>query len=317
MVTSTQTAAGIYTDFNGIAALRKEAKDDSPEALQIVAKQFESIFMQMMLKSMREASLGDGIFDNEQSAMYTDMYDKQLSTSLSGDGHGIGLAEIMVRQLRASQGIEEEKVDLSHRLPERQRFNLPVTPAKDATDQPLVVEVTTADQPLSGKPDEFVKALLPHAEVAARRLGVEPKALLAQVALETGWGRSVIRHPDGSSSHNLFNIKADGRWSGEAVSKPTLEYRDGIGRKEQASFRAYDGYAASFNDYVDFIQGNPRYQQALANTDQPERYIEELQRAGYATDPDYSNKINRIIGEEMPELMAGVKLSAIGTLSNG
>lgn len=317
MALSAPHAAQTYTDFNGLAALRKEAKDNSPEALKEVARQFESLFMQMMLKSMRDASLADGIFDNQQSDMYMDMYDKQLATSLSGEGHGIGLAEIMVRQLQSRQASETGEIELSRQVPERRHFGHDFQAVKPAEEKSAVESARVDSTPLNGDPDLFVSTLLPHARQAAQRLGVDPSALLAQAALETGWGKAVIRHPDGSSSHNLFNIKADHRWDGEAVAKQTLEYRDGIARKEPASFRAYDDYAQAFNDYVDFLQSNPRYSRALTSVAEPKRYIEELQQAGYATDPNYANKINRIISSDMPDLMAGVKLSENRTLSNG
>ncbi len=140
-----------------------------------------------------------------------------------------------------------------------------------------------------------MRVLAPAARKAARRLGLPPEALLAQAALETGWGAHVMRRPDGASSHNLFGIKADGRWSGERVSVTTLEYKDGVALKTRADFRAYDDWADSFEDYVRFVRDNPRYRRALQATDDAGRYFEELQRAGYATDPAYARKIRRIL----------------------
>ena len=146
--------------------------------------------------------------------------------------------------------------------------------------------------------------------------GSDPKALLAQAALETGWGKAVIRKPDGSSSFNLFNIKADHRWQGGQVGKLTLEYRDGVAVKEQASFRAYDSYAHSFEDYTDFLQRQPRYREALEAGIDSSAFVERLQKAGYATDPEYAGKIKRIVNSElMDDSLAGLKLPGERTLS--
>ncbi len=322
MLGSELQSAAVYTDFQGLSDLRHKARDNSPEALEAVARQFESIFMQMMLKSMREASLGDGLFDSQQSELYLDMYDKQLATSLSSSGSGVGLAEVMIRQLRQSLGSAETAAaerTQSYTVPERVPFSIPAQPASPATAEVQTVEPSaSAAAPLSGEPQEFVRELLPHAERAAQRLGVRPEVLLAQAALETGWGRAVIRHGDGRSSHNLFNIKSDQRWGGMDVAKQTLEYRDGVASKEMARFRAYNSYAESFEDYVDFISQSPRYARAMENAADPQAYLDELQQAGYATDPEYAGKIKEILNR--PELLAMVgelKLSGNGTLTNG
>jgi flagellar protein FlgJ len=144
-------------------------------------------------------------------------------------------------------------------------------------------------------PAEFVQQLWPMAKQAADRIGVSPEVILSQAALETGWGKHVIKQANGESSHNLFNIKADSRWTGEKASVSTLEYRHGVAAKEQANFRSYDSYQQSFDDYVDFLQTQPRYQNALDNASDPEKFVEELHKSGYATDPDYADKIKRIM----------------------
>jgi flagellar protein FlgJ len=141
---------------------------------------------------------------------------------------------------------------------------------------------------------EFLDTLRPHAEAAGRRLGVDADLLLAQAALETGWGRGIIQHPDGRSSHNLFGIKADGRWDGPRATVQTLEYEQGIAVRRQAPFRAYGSFAESFRDYADFILGNDRYQPALAQAASPAGYMRALQEAGYATDPQYAEKVLRV-----------------------
>ncbi len=144
-------------------------------------------------------------------------------------------------------------------------------------------------------PQEFVRRLYPLAERAAERIGVDPRMLLAQSALETGWGRRMIARPDGVSTHNLFGIKADERWSGPRANVNTTEYEDGVVRLEKAAFRSYDSYEDSFNDYVDFLEGNPRYREALNNSHDAESFARHLQEAGYATDPVYARKLTRVM----------------------
>lgn len=321
--------AVVYTDFQGLAELRSQAQQDSRQALQSVAQQFEALFMQMMLKSMREASLGEGLLDSEQSGLYRDMYDKQLALSLSQSGGGLGLAERLVAQLQASlpaaePAAEAEGADAAFVVPPRQSSAVaPVsaaeTPAAAAVPSAAVVAKTPSVTPLEpafDSPEQFIQSLWPHARRAAEQLGVAPEALLAQAALETGWGKAVIRHPDGSSSHNLFNIKADQRWDGARVGKQTLEYSDGAARLEQAQFRAYPSYAESFDDYVQFLQHSPRYREALEQGQDAGAYIDALHRGGYATDPAYSQKVRRVMeSEPMRQSLAGLKISEERTLS--
>ncbi len=311
--------ANVYTDFQGLADLRREAAANSHEALEKVARQFEALFTQMMLKSMRDAGAGEGLFENDQTRLYQDMYDKQLSLSLSDGGNGLGLAKLLVQQLGssvpelnvgASTGANPAK-DQVFEVPERGNNTFSLTEQAEVA----AGEAAAEPQQFDG-PEQFVATLWPHAREAARTLGVDPKALLAQAALETGWGKAVIRKPDGSSSFNLFNIKADHRWQGGQVGKLTLEYRDGVAVKEQASFRAYDSYAHSFEDYTDFLQRHPRYREALEAGIDSSAFVERLQKAGYATDPEYAGKIKRIVNSElMADSLAGLKLPGERTLS--
>lgn len=152
-----------------------------------------------------------------------------------------------------------------------------------------------AEEPSIDSPQEFVRRLYPLAERAAERIGVDPRMLLAQSALETGWGRRLITRPDGASTHNLFGIKADERWSGARANVNTTEYEDGVVRLEKAAFRSYNSFEDSFNDYVDFLEGNPRYREALNNTHDAESFARHLQEAGYATDPVYARKLTRVM----------------------
>ena len=282
--------ADVYTDFNGLSQLKKEAKKQTPEAIKEVARQFESVFIGMVLKSMRAAKLTEGgLMDNDQSKFYQDMHDQQLSIHLSGDP-GIGLADVIERQLSPKQHHPQDKMTMADYRARPVQLN-------------KADEIMPTSQPqqhnISSK-EEFVQQLRAGAEQAAKTLGVEANVLLAQAALETGWGKSVIKMADGSSSHNLFNIKAHHNWAGKQVAIKTLEFdASGVARQEKARFRAYDSYQDSFNDYVRFIKENPRYHQALQHSAKPEQYMHELQSAGYATDPAYADKVMRIYHDDV------------------
>ncbi len=293
MTVSASNHADVYTDFQGLARLRAQARQESPQALREAAQQVEALFLQMMLKSMREASTGEGIMDNEQTKMFQGMYDQQLGIELS-KGKGLGLADSLVRQLGRAEPLPQ---DGPRQLTlDRTRLQLS-TPAIQSGGQlpELRTGQAKSDAWRPQSPQEFVQDLWPHAQRAAQQLGTRPEVLIAQSALETGWGRSVMRHPDGESSHNLFGIKADKHWDGERVYSRTMEFRDGHMQRERAAFRSYDSLEQSFNDYVNFIQQNPRYGRALEQAADGARYVRELQEAGYATDPEYADKINAIM----------------------
>ncbi len=281
----------VYTDFSGLAALRARAREDQEAALDQVSRQFESLFLQMMLKSMRDASLGGGLLDSRQSEFYREMYDKQIAMNMA-EQKGIGLADVIKRQLGG--GIAETYRDLEP----ADYLGMPITVQPAIEAAPAVDAADRASVELDGSPESFLGQLWPVAEEAAARLNLAPEALLAQAALETGWGRHMIRHRSGDSSHNLFGIKADSRWQGEKVRVSTLEYREGVALNTRANFRAYASFEDSFADYVDFLQRNPRYREALAKTDDPKAYFAALQQAGYATDPAYAEKIQRILESE-------------------
>lgn len=288
--------AQVYTDFSGLAALKARAREDQDAALDQVSRQFESLFLQMMLKSMRDASLGGGLMDSKQSEFYRDMYDKQLAVDMA-QNHGIGLADVIKRQLGGS-------VSPAHSgLSPEDYVGMPIqaSPVRDVTPDADSIGGTPGKAVsirLDGSPESFLGQLWPVAKEAASKLNLAPEALLAQAALETGWGRHVMQHRQGDSSHNLFGIKADSRWQGDKVQVSTLEYRDGVALKTRANFRAYDSFEQSFSDYVDFLQRNPRYRAALSKTADPEAYFSALQDAGYATDPAYADKIKRILDSE-------------------
>ena len=264
-----------FADFQGLAALKTDAKQQAPAALKEAARQFESLFTQMLLKSMREAnkSFGeDSLFGSDQGEMYQDMFDDQIAMQLS-KGKGLGLADMLVRQLQGGvQGTEK-------------------TPA------PASSAPAANSQALTTSRDDFISQLRPHAEQAARELGVDPNALLAQAALETGWGRSVPCNAQGECSFNLFGIKAGSQWSGATVNVPTLEFEDGIPVRKVERFRAYDSPADSFRDYAALIRDSSRYASARGAGDNVEAFATALQQGGYATDPHYAQKIAAVASE--------------------
>tara|TARA_R110002074_G_scaffold228259_2_gene399873 strand:- start:67463 stop:68425 length:963 start_codon:yes stop_codon:yes gene_type:complete len=295
--------ADVYTDFNGLAQLRAKAggsKGEENEALSEVARQFETIFLKMMLKSMRDTVPESDLISNEKTRFYQSMYDDQISLDLSKRGN-LGLADMIVQQLGG-----EAKTDVATQgqtLSNYKEFALQrIQGALQETGLHKPSAASGITSSVTSKPinsvDEFVDKLWPQAQKAAQQLGVDAKVLLAQSALETGWGQHVMQNKAGQSSHNLFGIKASRGWEGKTVSVQTVEFEQGIAVKRQANFRAYDSYEESFNDYVQFLKQNPRYQEALSKVDSNEGFIKGLQKAGYATDPEYAKKIISILGRE-------------------
>ena len=284
--------ANTYTDLQGLAQLRTQARQNTPDSIRAVARQFEALFMQMMIKEMRNASLSDGLFDNDQSRLYQELYDKQISLNLT-QGRGIGLADMMVRQL----GGKDDATATAARL-----SGLPFTLPRPVVATPISVPPLSAITPAPATtnagfatPAAFISALWPEAQTAGRTLGVAPEVLLAQAALETGWGKNLVRDAQGGNTHNLFNIKADAGWSGARASTQTLEFQGGQWTSQPAAFRAYDSYAQSFNDYVALLRDNPRYAPALKAAPNPAAFVNALQQAGYATDPAYASKVQAIM----------------------
>jgi flagellar protein FlgJ len=358
--------ADVYTDLNSLAKLKTEARKESPEALKETAKQFEAVFLNHVLKTMRETKLADGILDNDQSKFYGEMYDQQLASNLAGS---VGLADLIVKQMKHEDASEEKtgKMNLEDYLnrsstagrampsrhgevdsqaigkadmnptnsdpePENESFgdelsassNVPAPQSGSQTDFIAAVDAKiraengiqdsalkiSSNLPINSAQD-FVRHLHPIAEQAAKELGVEPKVLLAQAALETNWGRSLIKNRDGESTFNLFNIKAGKAWQGDKAQARTLEYEHGVGRKMQARFRSYESFEESFQDYVRLIKSNPRYGDALKQAGSPEHYLRGLQQAGYATDPKYAEKVIQIyrgntINNVQPDLVVAM-----------
>ncbi|ONH52348.1 flagellar protein FlgJ [Pseudomonas cedrina] len=394
---SSTADSGSYSDLNRLNQLKVGDDKNSEGNMRKVAQEFESLFLNEMLKSMRSATdaLGkDNPLNTPAAKQYQEMYDQQLAVSMSREGGGIGLADVLMRQMQKNKPVEAQAATLqgpaaataakkadvpteiaagtqaegplgrsngqrplwAYRVAEPQagaaashgndmelmnqrRIALPskltdrllagivpttqvATEAKAAplrnsalqdnvvnsaarsfavpSDRMQIYSRAVAQPPLApakkafSSQDEFVATMLPMAKAAAARIGVDPKYLVAQAALETGWGKSVMRAEDGSSSHNLFGIKAGQSWQGGQARAITSEFRDGAMVKETAQFRSYNSYQDSFHDLVTLLQSNDRYKEVVKSADNPEQFVRELQKAGYATDPAYASKISQI-----------------------
>lgn len=274
-------AGAVYTDIQSLQKLKNTGDKDT--ALKQVAQQFESMFLHMMLKSMRDANAvfeQDSMFGSSDEKFYRDMYDHQLSLTLAqGASGGVGIASAMYRQLKQSYGTTDD-AQTPHTMAALPQIRM----ATREEPKSLNVHGEIAEVPKT-----FVDKLMPAMRKAAHALGIDAHLLLAQAALETGWGKHVLSKADGSSSFNLFNIKVNAAWQGDSVAVNALEYRDGTFIPQQSTFKAYESLQHGIDDYVGLVKNNPRYANALRSNG--ESYIRELQEAGYATDPEYADKV--------------------------
>lgn len=294
---------GIATsDFKGLNELKVQAKHDAKQALPAVAKQFEGIFLQSMLKTMR---MGQHFLDEsspfkgKNQDTFQEMLDGQYATNIS-NGKGLGLAAMLTQQLQGTANrVNANTIELIR----------PTVINKPAIEQVAQNEMQENDTAMSSV-DDFVKSIWPKAKQAAMQLGLDPKILMAQAALETGWGKFVAKDAEGGSSNNLFNIKSANTNDFDSVNVKTTEYIANTPVKMNASFRKYASIEDSFNDYISLIKGNERYQNAVANAGNPARFVDELHKAGYATDPKYSSKILSIYhGDELNQAIQRYSLS--------
>jgi len=321
-------AAFNYNDIQGLETLKSGARNDDPKALRAVAQQFESMFISLIMKSMRDATdvMESDLENSYQTKFYRDMYDQQMSLSVSQNG-GFGLADVLYEQLLASQnpvrpdlynidvkGLEDSirPIIPFHKLDTRTQSMidslttasesadmldtdlLATTTAENENDLQANVIIKDGKAEVFKSPSDFIETLLPIAQKVTKGSNLDPQLLVAQAALETGWGKYVIEGSGGKSSFNFFGIKADQRWSGDSAMTTTHEFIDGRKLVVNEPFRAYQSAEESFTDYVKFISESPRYQQAVSAAAEPEKYAQALQQAGYATDPNYADKIIRI-----------------------
>lgn len=315
MISASDLSAKFALDVGGVEALKREARADPEKALRSAASQFEALLMQMMLKSMREAAESTASTEGNDTKLYKSMLDQQLTLALAK--RGIGLAEVMVRQLSrggmsgTGAGADAEAGEAAgpaaapgnpaeiRTAPARP----PIAPAGPAAATPLpgvgspaaVTGGTDAGASLPQAARAFIDRLWPHALEASRATGIAPQFILGQAALESGWGRGEIRMADGSNSHNLFGIKAGRGWQGAAAEVTTTEYVNGAAVKSVERFRAYGSYAEAFKDYANLLAANPRYAMVLNERTDAAAFARGLQQAGYATDPNYADKLTRVI----------------------
>jgi len=269
------SAATTYTDINGLAALKKDP--NSPEAISAVAQQVEALFLQMMLKSMRDAAAADETDSNEMG-MYQDMFDKQVALSISQHAD-LGIGRLLRRQLTGKSAPGTVKLSSGESVP-----------AAAAAGAPAAA--------IAHSPAEFVGRVMPSIRRAANALGIDPQGMLAQAALETGWGQRLPRAADGSSSHNLFGIKAGNEWTGARATADSMEVIDGVATPRRTAFRAYASVEESINDFANLLKNSPRYKDVIAGGGNAAAYIAAMGNSGYATDPDYGNKLNQILGSD-------------------
>lgn len=285
-------------DVRSLDTLKREAGRQTPGALKAAAKQMEGIFVQMMMKSMRDANFKSDLLSSQSSEMYTAMHDQQVAQNIAGSGQ-LGFADLIVRQLGGGS-------------------DTPVvtTPGRDFSRPGLSSVPATATGPLRlpapvsfAKPAEgahpFISRLLRPAQQAAQESGLHPHLILAQAALESGWGKREIPAADGSPSHNLFGIKATGGWRGKTTEITTTEYINGVKQKVKAAFRVYDSYEHALTDYAKLLTKNPRYR-GVVHSDSPEQGAKALQAGGYATDPAYAKKLITIIQKVKGDIQQGV-----------
>jgi flagellar protein FlgJ len=283
-------------DVRSLDTLKREAGRQSPGALKAAAKQMEGIFVQMMMKSMRDATFKDDLLNSQSAEMYTAMHDQQVAQNIAGSGQ-LGFADLIVRQL----GGESDEPVVSTPGRDLLRPGLSATPATGPLRLPAPVSFA---KPAEGA-HPFIARLLRPAQAAAQQSGLHPHLILAQAALESGWGKREIPAADGSPSHNLFGIKATGDWQGKTTEITTTEYINGMKQKVKAAFRVYDSYEHAMADYAKLLTKNPRYR-GVVQSDSPEQGAKALQAGGYATDPAYAKKLITIIQKVKGDIQQGM-----------
>ena len=314
------SGAATYTDAAGLAALKNAPP--SPATLHAVTRQVEALFLQMMLKSMREAGEAAGVEESSERGMYEDMFDKQVALSLAGR-QDLGFGRLLERQLggagAAAPGPSGPQPSSGTQAPSGARAPLatgsvPRAGAPDAVPAAggagAAAGAASAGAPRSTTPSadgaaEFVRQVLPSIRQAARVLGVSPLGLLAQAALETGWGQRIPAGRDGASSLNLFGIKAGEDWAGPRVVADTVEFASGLAQPKRQAFRAYGSIEESVADFARLLGSSPRYRSALQAGASAAGYVTGIAQSGYATDPEYGIKLSRI-------LASGTLRSALG-----
>lgn len=283
--------SGAAYDAQALNGLKRDAASDPQGNLKQVAQQVEGMFVQMMLKSMRAALPQDGILSSDQSRLYTSMYDQQIAQQMSQKG--LGLADMMVKQMSNANAVPSETAGTSPMALDDEVLRMLPNQALEQTLRRAVPKAPSA-APLSLNNGNFVARLSTPARVVSQQSGIPHQLIVAQAALESGWGQREIPAADGSPSYNLFGIKAGGSWDGPVTEITTTEFEQGAAKKIKAKFRVYGSYVEAMADYVKLLTNNPRYA-GVANARSPEQAAQALQQAGYATDPQYASKLVSVI----------------------
>jgi peptidoglycan hydrolase FlgJ len=310
-------SANTYTDLNGLAALKNAP--NSAETVKAVSEQVEALFLQMMLKSMRDAASADGELDSNETSMYQDMFDKQVALTLA-KRQDLGIARLFERQLggKIAEGgktAEEGNAAPYGKPPATSPLPGPASghPLPGAAPRPDAEGRTKASTSsnLSRQAEQFVAQVLPIIRRAAAALGVNPVGMLAQAALETGWGQRMPRTADGTPSLNLFGVKAGGEWSGARAVADTVEFSGGVASQRRTAFRAYGSIEESVSDFANMLAGSPRYRDAIAAGGDAQAYIQGIAKAGYATDPQYGDKLNQILNSGTLRAALDLRVAAL------
>jgi flagellar protein FlgJ len=278
---SMSSGTALAADANALGKLKMQAGGQSAASIQETAKQFESLFMRELLKSMREATMKSGMLDNAGTDLGTDLLDQQFAVAMSGQPGGLSdlIAQQLTRQMGHASSKEGEAI-------------VPTSSKKAASTAPL------ASASSKGPTASQVSFVQQHGKTASdieRASGIPAGYLLGQAGHETGWGRREIKHANGDNSFNLFGIKAGASWKGKVAEVTTTEYAGGVAQKQVAKFRAYDSYQAAFQDYARLMSDSPRYAKVMQQSTTPLAFASGLQKAGYATDPEYAAKLSRAI----------------------
>jgi flagellar protein FlgJ len=279
-----------YTDLNGLAALKNAPS--SPETIRAVSEQVEALFLQMMLKSMRDAASADGELDSNETSMYQDMFDKQVALTLA-KRQDLGIARLFERQLggKAAEGGKTPQT-----VPALSPAAAPAASGSTSQTDAGVRSKASTSSNLSRQAEQFVAQVLPTIRRAAAALGVNPVGMLAQAALETGWGQRMPRTAAGTPSLNLFGVKAGGEWNGARAVAGTVEFsRDGVASQRRTAFRAYGSIEESVSDFAKLLASSPRYREVVAAGGDAQAYVDGIASSGYATDPDYGNKLSQTL----------------------
>jgi flagellar protein FlgJ len=281
--------AGLSMDLRSLDRLKSASGRDPKAGIKDTAKQLEGLFMQELVKSMRATTMDSGMLDNAGTDMGSSMLDTQLANQMTGLPGG--LSDMIAKQLERQLGIAAKSAD----SPLKGLGDMSVSRSLQEQVNQTQNSTVGADGRKLSASEQFVRKHTAAAKAAEQATGISSSNILGQAALESGWGKHEPRMKDGGSSHNLFGIKATSSWTGKVAEVTTTEYIGGAPRRVTAKFRAYDSYEESFKDHARLLSESPRYSRTVAQADTAQAYAKGLQKAGYATDPAYADKLTKVI----------------------